>query len=78
MKKQSSIEWLIIEMMQHQKTFYGTASIPITLIEQAKAMHQEEIKEAWLDGYSCGMYQEESSNEYYNEIFKEDDKRIGD
>jgi hypothetical protein len=35
-----------------------------------KAMYKDEIKDAWVDGYSCGMYQEESSNEYYNEIFE--------
>jgi len=43
-KKQSSIDWLIIEIMQHQKIFYGTASIPVRLIQQAKAMHKEEVK----------------------------------
>jgi hypothetical protein len=42
------------------------------LRSELEAKHKEEIKQAWLDGYSCGMYQEESSTEYYNEIFKED------
>lgn len=76
MKKQSSIDWLIIEMMQYQKTFYGTASIPITLIEQAKQMHKEEIIESYYmgDRYSCcGCYDsstEEEAEDYYNEIFK--------
>jgi hypothetical protein len=63
--KQSSVLWLVskIDFM-----------LPTYLIEQAKAMHKEEIEnsfvECWKanmpDGYECKL----SAKEYYNETFQ--------
>ena len=76
-KKQSSVEWL-------EKAFY-THARPTgidydkwvikeetldKLFEQAKAMHREEIKKAWEEGFSFSSpYQ--SAEIYYNETFGE-------
>ena len=71
--KQSSIDWLIIEIMQHQKTFYGTASIPFRLIEKAKAMHKEEIEDAYFNGSADRLNDEGSFEEYYTNTFGGED-----
>lgn len=69
--KQSSIEWFINELdktipYQH----ISTSQIFTEIIEQAKAIHKDEIINAWKQG--DGQYDkvaEKMSLEYYNEIF---------
>jgi hypothetical protein len=70
--KQSSVEWLLsfIEpsLTQEQKHFFSM------VIEQAKAMHEEEVITAWGNGWVNGDINqnryEYMAQEYYNEIFK--------
>ena len=64
-KKQSSIEWLIEQIANHNgvnsKTF-----------EQAKAMHNKEIVDAHVNGnkeYTIGGGYELIAEHYYNETF---------
>ena len=61
-KKQSSIEWLIEKLDQN---FDYVAD---TLIEQAKAMHKEEVIDAWQEG----AYQQSllGASEYYTNTFE--------
>jgi len=59
-KKQSSIEWLFVELWNTPKDKFEFAK----LIEQAKAMHKEEIKEAWYESILLSNYI--YSNQYYN------------
>ena len=74
---QSSVDWVIGEIMKHQMTFYGTSSMPLRIIEQAKAMHKEEVKTcmsvAFLDGLRSGNENykapHDSWDDYYNEAF---------
>lgn len=66
-KKQSSIEWLL------KKIWLEYRLIPNDdIIEQAKAMHKEEIANAWNDGHSEGMEGGYCTTyeEYYNETFE--------
>ena len=65
-KKQSSVEWLILEI---KKRRYVGEFVPYSLFEQAKAMHKEEIRTAFIKGdlFSSDYYH--SSEEYYNETF---------
>lgn len=44
---QSSVDWVIGEILKHEMTFFGTASIPLYIIEQAKAMHKDEHGKTW-------------------------------
>ena len=70
--KQSSVDWLVVEIMQHQKSFYGVALIPFWLVEQAKAMHKQEIIAAKDDNYVYGEAWEKLGTlgeQYYNETF---------
>ena len=60
MSKQSSIDWLI-EQVKKEHPFWTD------IFEQAKAMHKEEIKNAWINSLTKGDYH--SSEEYYNETF---------
>ena len=59
-KKPSSVEWFFQEIM------YADVDVKVwkELLQQAKAMHKEEIKDAVN---SCG-YQDEAEY-YYNETF---------
>ena len=67
---QSSVDWVIVEIMQHQKTFYGVASIPFWLVEQAKAIHRTEIIESYASGSNDRLKNTINTN-YYNETFRE-------
>ena len=64
MSKQSSVEWLILEI---KKRRYVGGFVSYSLFEQAKAMHKEEIKEAWYNSLTLSDYL--SGNEYYNATF---------
>jgi hypothetical protein len=64
-KKQSSVEWFA-EMVSKM----GYVSVEI--LEQAKAMHKEEIKYAWNDGaYGGGQFTTTFDNEeqYYKQTY---------
>lgn len=65
-KKQSSINWLIEQMIKYELVPKGIHFDNI-LFHQAKAMHKQEIKEAWLDGEWWDS--EKDGEQYYNEIF---------
>lgn len=62
MSKQSSIEWLL------KKIWWEYRLIPNDdIIEEAKSMHEEEIKNAY-DHHRCiGNF--ENGEQYYNETF---------
>jgi len=74
--KCTSIEWLVKELKK-SNTFHqimhelGQHSLSGNedIIAKAKAMHKEEILDAWDDGYDCGMYQEGLGIDYYNETY---------
>ena len=68
-KKQSSIEWLYNKMYEHR------GNITIEEFEQAKAMHKEEIEDAYGHGQNNGyMYANQraitiSKENYFNQTF---------
>ena len=67
-KKQSSIDWLV-EQLKKQGFLYDLD------IEQAKAMHKEEVINAvvWFDDTDRRPHEIEIEvKKYYNETFKED------
>ena len=67
--KQSSVDWIIGEIIKHQMTFYGTSSIPLHIIEQGKVMHKEEMIEfAWDCHLKREMFKYQIE-EKYNETF---------
>ena len=65
-KKQSSVEWLILEI---KKRRYVGDFVPYSLFEQAKAMHKEEIMEAYR--YSRAHWSKEDGNpeQYFTKTF---------
>ena len=73
MSKQSSIEYLGYEL--NTKLFYNISpelwDEVNKIFEQAKAMHKEEIANAWNDGHTEGMEGGYCTTyeEYYNETF---------
>jgi hypothetical protein len=70
-KKQSSVEWLI----ENAEDFFGNLLAP-SIIEQAKAMHEKEITDAYGNGSNNGyMYAMEKSmiisrEQYYEQTFE--------
>lgn len=76
MSKQSSIDWLISQL-QKSKDFYRVlneisqmSTAKVDIIEQAKAIHKEEIINAWRQG--DGVYDKvskEMSVQYYNKKY---------
>lgn len=59
-KKQSSIEWLFVELLNTPKDKFEWKSI----FEQAKAMHRKEIIDAIYQGRDTG-----DGEHYYNKTF---------
>ena len=70
--KQSSIDWLIDQLEKWE--LYSKISFQcLKEIEQAKAMHKEEIENAFSSGeHQLGFEQE--AEQYYNETFKAKEK----
>jgi hypothetical protein len=76
--KQSSVDWLIDKLIEHQiikvgqTTYGGKVNYKHEILfEQAKAMHEEEIINAHTTGYVIGGgngYIHEPE-QYYNETF---------
>jgi len=68
--KQTAVEWLV-----EQISYTTTTSEIISyhkdiskLVEQAKEMEKEQIKDAWLNSLTKGDYN--SADEYYNQTYK--------
>ena len=61
--KQSSVEWLVEQI---QNNIHHTIRIPSDTIEQAKAMHKEEIMDA-IDFGNYKGYEEHKRTCIYNE-----------
>ena len=74
MSKQSSVEWLILEI---KKRRYVGEFVPYSLFEQAKAMHKEEIE---LFGALCcvktAQKNEWSLEKLYNETFGDEKEML--
>ena len=83
--KQSSVEWFAEQLKEKMQMWNSTKNYQefhivleagefAKLLEQAKAMHKEEIENAFVecwkanmpDGYECKL----SANEYYNETYR--------
>ena len=63
MKKETAVEWLVEELF---KTIDYIQVNP-KLIEQAKAMFEEQIIDAWEDGQ--GSFSTRTVEQYYNETY---------
>ena len=69
--KQSSVEWFAEQTLNA----FITKEKYDDLLEQAKAMHKEEITEAFLDGKLDGWQNQWAHpNDYYNETFNTKEK----
>lgn len=68
-KKQSSIDWLAQEIDNMISFIDVETSINFKrIVEQAKAMHKEEIIETWYESKLLSDYI--SGNQYYNKTFE--------
>jgi hypothetical protein len=69
-EKQTAVEWLV-EMLVQECGLDDTGDSAIFVIEQAKAIEKENIKNAFLDGFSSlANNKHQYSEDYYNETFK--------
>jgi hypothetical protein len=70
----TAVEWLMEELPKHGSGAVRTFG---DLFEQAKEIEKEHIRKSFSDGaqwelYGCDLTHEERSEEYYNEIFKQE------
>jgi hypothetical protein len=73
--KQSSIEYLAIQLWEHMN-MQGDGEIVNKILEQAKAMHKEEIIYATEVGYTNGYLNKEyDGHQHYNETFGENNEQ---
>jgi hypothetical protein len=70
--KQTAVDWLIGQL------YAPCRGIPSHIIEQAKEMEKEQIKDAWIDGDNSDCLSEQDSSDfaeqYYNETFNTKEK----
>ena len=74
MSKQSSIEWFLNEFNK-QIEFVPNSELDLwykELIPKAKAMHKEEITDAYIDGHST-WGENTNAEKYYNETFGDEE-----
>jgi len=64
MKKQTAVEWLVDQIKSDQNQKALSASEWMEVIEQAKAMEREQIKEAAISQGNI------TGEQYYNETYK--------
>ena len=69
--KQTAVEWLLEQIFKHNNLVKGDGWFYVKpdIIEQAKEMEKEQIKDAWINSLTKGDYN--SADEYYNETFKQ-------
>lgn len=75
-KKQTAVQWLEKEFVKLESTI-GIHGVMYELIEQAKEMEKEQIKDAWLDAWKDSVldpledkYYEPIAEQYYNETYE--------
>ena len=66
-KKQSSLEFFA-KMLVEQGLLYTNDFENLITYQKAKAMHQEEITDAYIDGHST-WGENANADEYYKETF---------
>lgn len=71
--KQSSIEWLAIQIMDNWNDITAGARDIAEFIDKSKAMHKEEITNAWDAGYDEIDRATASPLKYYEETFNTND-----
>jgi hypothetical protein len=67
MENISAVEWLLNEMSAPD-WWYLPESMKQDIIDQAKEMEKQQIKDAWINSLTKGDYN--SAEEYYNKTFK--------
>ena len=65
MEKQTAVEWLAIQLWE-EMNMQGDGAIFNKLLEQAKEMEKERMKDAWDDGL---FGKTDNFQQYYNETF---------
>jgi hypothetical protein len=65
--KETAVDWLL-SMLDYNEKMLGIKEI----IEQAKEIEKEQVKNAWYNSLTKGDYN--SADEYYNQTFKNTDK----
>jgi hypothetical protein len=63
MKQQTAVEWLIEQLQAPCRT------IPSHIIEQAKQIEKEQIKDAFDEGENREFYKRPQAEQYYNETY---------
>ena len=67
-KKMTAVEWLAEKIQEQIDIFCPGGILDDNMINQAKAMEKEQIKDAWLNSLTKGDFN--SAEEYYNKTFK--------
>ena len=77
--KQTAVEWLIEQIKDYDCSPISNNEdyaivIPIWIlkskVQQAKAMHKEEIMDAWYNGFEEIRPYVDNSEQYYNETYE--------
>ena len=66
MKKQTAVEWLVNVVQSCIAPDY----IPKEIVEQAKEMEKQQIKDANIVGVNCGLYGYRNAEQYFNKTYK--------
>ena len=72
--RQTAVNWVIQEIMRHQMTMYGTASIPLYILQKAIQLEKEQIEDAYQAGqdnvdYTACFVDENGLENYYEQTY---------
>lgn len=70
MSKQTTVQWLIQNIVEDQTIKAKSMSEWIEIFNQAKAMEKEQIENAYGDGLNAHRTNFCNREEYYNKIYK--------
>jgi len=76
--KQSSIDWIYNNLKSHFEHDGDLLEAVKMSFEQAKAMHKEEIENAYLEGFNAAAGGFHFEDDYYNETFNTNQENLQD
>ena len=72
-KKQSSIDWLVEQLIPNAMRMFDATTC--NAIEQAKAMHKEEIEDAYNKSFILRDKPYSTAVKYYKETYEREDNK---
>jgi DNA-binding transcriptional regulator PaaX len=65
MAQQTAVEWIFDQLPEHLRL----SENGFDMLQQAKEMFQQQIEDAWKDGWQTLIYSEHMEEQYYTQTY---------